>query len=84
MTMSVCLSHVAPHDHPHEITRPCMQWPARALTKVGLVSSRLPVPELNYYYYTFRVDADTYREKGGVWPTGPTHVATHQATAVTG
>ena len=28
-------------------------------------------------------DADTYREKGGVWSSDPTHVATHQATAVT-
>ena len=28
-------------------------------------------------------DADAYREKGGVWSSDPTHVATHQATAVT-
>ena len=28
-------------------------------------------------------DADTHREKGGVWSSDPTHVATHQATAVT-
>ena len=28
-------------------------------------------------------DADTYREKKGVWSSDPTHVATHQATAVT-
>ena len=28
-------------------------------------------------------DADTYRVKGGVWSSDPTHVATHQATAVT-
>ena len=28
-------------------------------------------------------DADTYKEKGGVWSSDPTHVATHQATAVT-
>ena len=28
-------------------------------------------------------DAETYREKGGVWSSDPTHVATHQATVVT-
>ena len=28
-------------------------------------------------------DADTYREKRGVWSSDPTHMATHQATAVT-
>ena len=28
-------------------------------------------------------DAETYREKKGVWSSDPTHLATHQATAVT-
>ena len=54
------------------------------------ISFQVPIPDL-FILYIYNVamclslhDADTYREKGGVWSSDPTHVPTHQATAVTG